>query len=103
MDPYLAMFKLSLLIPILIIHHRPSITTMVNLDAQFDAAVAMVRNLPPDGPVDPTQTEQLEVTTSSWATLANDPSSMRSSNRRQRAMRQVLHRVSSKCFEQTNS
>lgn len=34
---------------------------MVNLNAQFDKAVTMVRSLPPDGEVKPTQDQQLEV------------------------------------------
>lgn len=34
---------------------------MSNLNAQFEKAVTMVRSLPPDGDVKPTQDQQLEV------------------------------------------
>ncbi len=34
---------------------------MVNVQAQFDKAVAIVKALPPDGPVKPTQDDQLAV------------------------------------------
>ncbi|KAL7419303.1 acyl-CoA-binding protein (ACBP)/diazepam binding inhibitor (DBI)/endozepine (EP) [Cryptotrichosporon argae] len=33
---------------------------MVNVSAQFEKAVAIVKELPPDGPVKPTQDQQLE-------------------------------------------
>lgn len=34
---------------------------MVNVQKQFDRAVAIVKELPPDGPVKPSQDQQLDV------------------------------------------
>ena len=43
---------------------------MVNLNAQFDKAVAIVRSLPADGPLKPSTDQQLEVSASRWRCCA---------------------------------